>query len=40
MGAHPRSGTTRGGELGTKQTVTLRVPHYTEEQLAGRTVIG
>ncbi|MDN5688187.1 MAG: hypothetical protein L0G94_16140 [Brachybacterium sp.] len=36
----PRSGTTRGGGLGTKQTVTSRVPHYTEEQLAGRTVIG
>lgn len=28
-----------GPELGTKQTVTSLVPHYTEEELTGRTVI-
>src|SRR5699024_320559 len=29
-----------GAELGVKQTVTSLVPHYTEEELQGRTVIG
>lgn len=29
-----------GAELGIKQTVTSLVPHYTEEELHGRTVIG
>lgn len=29
-----------GPELGTKQTVTSLVPHYTEQELTGRAVIG
>ncbi|MGP5198642.1 tRNA-binding protein [Brachybacterium alimentarium] len=29
-----------GAELGTKQTVTSLVPHYTEEELHGRPVVG
>lgn len=29
-----------GGEVGVKQTVTSLVPHYTEDELHGRTVIG
>lgn len=29
-----------GGEIGVKQTVTSLVPHYTEDELMGRTVIG